>query len=108
MLAVMSGRTTMAGHMSDDPNHSDRFVRLDDSDLHVVEHGKSDTHAVLLLSNAAAPVAIWDPVVPLLDGAFRVIRVDLLGDGTLADPSGSYAMTAQARRIAAALDRLAV
>ena len=98
----------MAEHMSDDPHHGDRFVQLDDGDVRVVERGKSDTHAVLLLSNAAAPTAIWDPVVPFLDGAFRVIRVDLLGHGTLAVASGGYAITAQAHRIAAALDRLAV
>ena len=94
--------------MSDDPNHGDRFVRLDDGDLHVVEHGKSDAHAVLLLSNAAAPTAIWDPVVPFLHGAFRVIRVDQLGHRRQAVPSGGYAITAQAHRIAAALDRPAV
>jgi pimeloyl-ACP methyl ester carboxylesterase len=98
----------MADHMSDDPNPGDRFVRLDDGDLRVVEHGKRDARAVLLLSNAAAPTAIWDPVVPLLAGTFRVIRVDLLGHGRLASPAGGYDIATQARRVAGALDRLAV
>ncbi|MBO0729822.1 MAG: hypothetical protein J2P57_11220, partial [Acidimicrobiaceae bacterium] len=57
-----------------------RSLRLDD-DIHLVENGKPDAPALLLLSNAAAPTAIWDPVVPLLAGGFRVIRVDLLGHG---------------------------
>ena len=54
----------MAKHTSGDPNADDRFGRLDDGDMHVVENAKPDTSALLLLSNAAAPTAIWDPVVP--------------------------------------------
>jgi pimeloyl-ACP methyl ester carboxylesterase len=98
----------MAEQLSDDPNPGGRFVRLDDWDLTVVEHGRQDARAVLLLSNAAAPSAIWDPVVPFLAGTFRVIRVDLLGQRGLASPAGDYDITAQARRVAAALDRLEV
>jgi pimeloyl-ACP methyl ester carboxylesterase len=98
----------MAKHTSGDPNADDRFGRLDDGDMHVVENGKPDAPALLLLSNAAAPTAIWDPVVPLLAGAHRVIRVDLLGHGRSASPADGYDIPAQARWVAAALDKLGV
>jgi pimeloyl-ACP methyl ester carboxylesterase len=104
----MTGGSAMAEHMSGDPNAGVRFVRLDDGDMPVVEDGKPDSPALLLLSNAAAPTAIWDPVVPWLAGAFRVIRVDLLGHRRSASPAGSYDIPTQARRVAAALDSLGV
>jgi pimeloyl-ACP methyl ester carboxylesterase len=94
--------------MAEHPDAGDRFARLDDGDIHVVADGKPDAPALLLLSNAAAPTAIWDPVVPLLAGSYRVIRVDLLGHGRPASPAGRYDIPAQARRVGAALDRLGV
>ncbi len=39
-------------------------------------------------------------------GAYRVIRVDLLGHGRSSSPAGGYDIPAQARRVGAALDRL--
>jgi len=98
----------MTEHTSRDSNAGDRFVRLDDGDMHVVEDGKPDAPALLLLTNAAAPTACWDPVVPLLAGTFRVIRVDLLGGGRSTTLPGEYDIPTHARRVAAALDRLGV
>jgi pimeloyl-ACP methyl ester carboxylesterase len=71
----------MAEPMSGDPNANERFVRLDDPDMHVVEDAKPGAPALLLISNAAAPTALWDPVVPQLAGACRAIGVDLLHHG---------------------------
>jgi pimeloyl-ACP methyl ester carboxylesterase len=71
--------------------------------MHIVEDGRPDAPALLLIQNAAAPVALWDPVVPSLAGACRVIRADLLGTGR---PAAGYGVPAQARRAGAALDRL--
>lgn len=82
------------------------MVRHNDGDVHVVENGNPDAPAMLLLSNAAAPMAIWDPIVPLLAGAHRVLRVDLLGDES--SKTRVYDVPTWARRIAAALDRLGV
>ncbi len=86
----------------------DGFVRLDDGDMHVVENGVPDGPAVLLVSNAAAPMTVWDPVIGSLAGSFRVIRVDVLGSGKSTRPAGGYDILAQARRIGDALDRLGV
>jgi len=95
----------MAEHTSGDPA-GDRFVRLDDGDMHVVEDGKPGAPAVLLIHGLAASAAWWDPVVPRLAGACRVIRVDLSGHGRSASPAGGYDIPAQARRVGAVLDRL--
>jgi pimeloyl-ACP methyl ester carboxylesterase len=95
MLAVMS-------------DSGDRFVRLDDGDIHVVEDGKPGAPAVLLIHGLGGSTAWWDPVVPRLAGACRVIRVDLPGHGRSAGTAGGYDLPAQARRVGAAMDRLGV
>jgi pimeloyl-ACP methyl ester carboxylesterase len=64
--------------------------------------------ALLLIQNAAAPLASWDPFVPQLAGAHRVIRVDLLGRGSPANPADRYDIRAQARRVGGVLDSLNV
>src|SRR6266571_350128 len=102
----MTGESAMAEHMSGDPDVSDRFVRLDDGDMHVVEDGEPGAPALLLIHGTAGSTAWWDPVVPALAGACRVIRVDLLGHGRSASPAGGYDIPVQARRVGAALDRL--
>jgi pimeloyl-ACP methyl ester carboxylesterase len=73
--------------------------------MHLVEDGSPGAPAVLLLGNAATPVALWDPVVPSLATACRVIRVDLFGHDR---PARGYDLPAQARRVGAALDQLGV
>ena len=96
----------MAEHMPGDPDAGGRFVRLDDGDMHVVEDGRPGGPAVLLIHGTAASAAWWDPVIPQLAGACRVIRVDLAGHGRSAAPAGGYDIPAQARRAGAVLDRL--
>jgi pimeloyl-ACP methyl ester carboxylesterase len=96
----------MTGHMSGDSDAEDRFVRLDDGDMHVVENGKPGAPALLLIHGTVGSTAWWDPVVPALAGACRVIRVDLLGHGRSSSPAGGYGIPAHARRVGAALDRL--
>jgi pimeloyl-ACP methyl ester carboxylesterase len=80
-----------------------RWVTVDGGDMHVTEDGDPDAPALLLLTNAAAPTAVWDPVVPALARAHHVIRVNPLGRG-----SSSYDVPGQARNVAAVLDRLGV
>lgn len=71
----------MAQYMSGDPDAHDGFVRLDDGDMRVVQDGTPGAPAVLLIHGTGASAAWWDPVVPPLAGACRVIRVDLAGHG---------------------------
>jgi len=82
---------------------------LGDGEIHVCQDGPRDAPALLLIHGTAASLRSWDPMVPLLTGSHRVIRIDLLGCGQSARPDGaSYAVPDQARRASAALDRLGV
>ncbi|MCF6472157.1 alpha/beta fold hydrolase [Nonomuraea sp. MG754425] len=81
----------------------------DGGELHVCQDGPRDAPALLLIHGSASSARSWEPMVPLLTGAHRVIRIDLLGHGRSAKPAdGDYALPQQARRIGAALDRLGV
>ncbi|WP_129843492.1 alpha/beta fold hydrolase [Streptomyces sp. RFCAC02] len=82
---------------------------LDDGDIHVRQDGPRDAPALLLIHGTASSTRSWDPLVPLLTAAHRVIRIDLLGHGRSAKPADrGYAVPDQARRAGAALDRLGV
>ena len=76
--------------------------------MHVVEDGDPGARALLLIHGTAGSTACWDPVVPSLAGAYRVIRVDLLGHGRSSSSADGYDIPAHARRVGAALDRLGV
>ena len=98
----------MTEDMPGDPGADGRFVRLADGDMHLVEDGRPGTPALLLIHGSAGSTAWWDPVVPALAGACRVIRVDLLGHGRSSSPARGYDIPAHAGRVGAALDRLGV
>jgi pimeloyl-ACP methyl ester carboxylesterase len=105
---TVRNNSAMTEQAFDDSHAGDRFVRLGDGDIRVVEDGPPDAPVLLLLSNAAASTFCWDPVIPFLAGTHRVIRVDLLGRGKSVSPAGEYDIRTQARRVAATLDRLGV
>ena len=96
----------MPEHISGTPGAHDGFVRLDDGDMHVVQEGQDGAPVVVLIHGTGASTAWWDPVVPALAGACRVIRIDLAGHGRSASPAGGYGIPAQARRVGAVLDQL--
>jgi pimeloyl-ACP methyl ester carboxylesterase len=76
---------------------------------YVTEDGPRDAPALVLIHGLGASSRWWDPVVPLLAGHYRVIRIDLLGHGRSGKPAGGgYAIPDQARRVGQALDRLGV
>lgn len=82
---------------------------LDGGEIHVCQDGPRDAPALLLIHGTAASLRTWDPLVPLLTGSHRVIRIDLLGHGQSAKPAGGgYEILEQGRRVGAALDRLGV
>ncbi|MFE1311191.1 alpha/beta fold hydrolase [Streptomyces sp. NPDC058755] len=84
-------------------------LSLDDGDIYVCQDGLRDAPALLLIHGSASSTRSWDPLVPLLTGSHRVIRIDLLGHGRSAKPADrSYAIPDQARRAGAVLDRLGV
>lgn len=84
-------------------------LALDDGDIHICQDGPRAAPALLLIHGSASSTRSWDPLVPLLTGSHRVIRIDLLGHGRSAKPADrSYALPDQARRAGVALDRLGV
>ncbi|GAA3425818.1 alpha/beta fold hydrolase [Streptosporangium sandarakinum] len=51
------------------------------------QDGPRDAPALLLIHGSASSTRSWDPMVPLLTGSYRVIRIDLLGHSPiLEDP----------------------
>lgn len=112
ILVVVAPRKTGAAEVREsaagDPVAGRRSARRADGEIRLVEDGKEEAPAVLLVGNAAASTYCWDPVVPLLASTFRVLRVDLLGEHGSARPPGGHDVSSQARRVAAALDRIGV
>ena len=85
------------------------ILALDGGDIYVRQDGPPDAAAVLLIHGTTASASSWDPLVPLLTGSHRVIRVDLLGSGRSAKPAeGDYRVPEQARRAGEVLDQLGV
>jgi pimeloyl-ACP methyl ester carboxylesterase len=84
-------------------------LSLADGEIHVCQDGPRDAATLLLIHGTGASARSWEPMVPLLTGSHRVIRIDLLGCGRSGKPdSASYAVEDQARRAGEALDRLGV
>ncbi|MGW4246524.1 alpha/beta fold hydrolase [Nocardia sp. NPDC004722] len=77
--------------------------------IHVRTDGPRDAPALLLIHGTAASGRSWDPMVPLLTGSHRVIRVDLLGCGGSAALDGrEYTVADQARRVGVAVRALGI
>jgi len=82
---------------------------LDGGNIYVRQDGPRDAPALLLIHGSGFSTHSWDVLVPLLTTSHRVIRIDLLGHGRSAKPAdGDYKIPAQARRAAAAVDRLGI
>ncbi|MER6977290.1 alpha/beta fold hydrolase [Streptomyces carpinensis] len=77
--------------------------------MHVRQEGPRDAPALALVHGLAGSTHWWDAIVPELAGAFRVIRIDLLGHGRSAKPEGpGYRLPEHGRRVGSALDQLGV
>jgi pimeloyl-ACP methyl ester carboxylesterase len=63
---------------------------------------------IVLIHRLGSSMHEWSAITPLLASDHRVIRVDLLGHGGSAKPSGGYSIENQARLVAEALRELDV
>ncbi|MFI7275185.1 alpha/beta fold hydrolase [Streptomyces sp. NPDC049879] len=62
----------------------------DDGDIHVCQDGQDGPHdapALPLIHGPASSARAWNPMVPLLTGSHRVIRIGLPGHGRSAEPA---------------------
>ncbi|WP_194898283.1 alpha/beta fold hydrolase [Catenulispora pinisilvae] len=100
----------MEQHIPDRSWHAEeQYVELGDARVHVVRNGAPDAPVLLLVHGLGASTAWWNPVVPCLADAYRVVRIDLLGHGRSTDPKSgdaAYSIAGQAERIGAVLDQL--
>lgn len=85
-----------------------RWVDTDGVRLHAVEGGRPDGPAVVLLAGFPQTWEAWRKVMPRLAGRFRVIAIDLPGQGHSGRPEGSYDTHTIAAHVHAAARALGV
>jgi pimeloyl-ACP methyl ester carboxylesterase len=80
-----------------------RYVDTADTDPAV-----ADKPVVVLVHGFASALETWGTVMPALAGEFRVIALDLKGFGWTDRPEGDYSPAAQAKLVAALMDKRGV
>lgn len=85
-----------------------RILELNGGDLQVVDRGPRDTKPIVLIHCFTCSIAWWEPMMPRLEAARRVVAVDLLGHGGSEKPTSGYSIPNQADLVAQALGRLGV
>ncbi|MGW5576569.1 alpha/beta fold hydrolase [Micromonospora chokoriensis] len=79
------------------PATGDSILHLDGGDINVSQDGPRDAPALVLVHGLGASTEWWTSIVPTLATSHRVIRIDLLGHGQSAKPTGGgYVATALA------------
>ena len=69
-------------HVSSDAEATDEAtLPLDGGTIYVCQDGPRDAPALVLIHGSGSSSRTWNPMVPLLTAAHRVIRIDLLGHG---------------------------
>ena len=86
-----------------------QFVDVAGMRLHVRDIGPRDAPALLLLHGFGGSLHTWDALAARLEGAYRVIRLDLPGFGlTGPDPGRDYSDARSHSVLMALMDRLGV
>lgn len=84
------------------------FRHCNDITVHYREEGDPGSPAVVFSNSLGTDLRAWDPLLPELEGRFRLIRYDKRGHG-LSDGNGSpYSIALLADDLAALLDQLRV
>jgi 3-oxoadipate enol-lactonase/4-carboxymuconolactone decarboxylase len=68
------------------------FIQTDGARLYWRCDGADDRPALLLGNSIGTDHCLWDPVMPALTAAFRVIRFDMRGHGASEAPAGEYSL----------------
>ncbi|WP_375383533.1 alpha/beta fold hydrolase [uncultured Sphingomonas sp.] len=89
-----------------DPSFRHGFETIDGLRLHHVTAGPEDAEPLVLLAGYPESWFAWRKVMPILAGRFRLIAVDLPGQGDSDKPLDGYDTGTVARRVHALLGRL--
>lgn len=81
-------------------------IAVDDVALDVLDEGRGIP--LVLLHGFPLAKETWDPVVRLLHGRARIVRIDLRGLGRSSVPAGAVSMERLADDLAGVLDRLSI
>lgn len=68
------------------------FVRINDVLLHYRLHGREGAPALILVNSLGTDARIWDDVIALLAGHYRVLSYDKRGHGLSDAPQGDYSL----------------
>jgi 3-oxoadipate enol-lactonase/4-carboxymuconolactone decarboxylase len=66
--------------------------------------GAEDRPPLVLLNSIGTDMSLWDPALPHLLPAFRLLRIDTRGHGASDAPEGDYTLAMLAADVAAAMD----
>lgn len=84
-----------------------QFVEVAGLRMHLRDTGPREAPALLLLHGFGASLHTWEAWAGMLEGSYRVIRIDLPGFGlTGVDPGGDYSDARAIAVLVALLDRL--
>ncbi|MDQ1093106.1 pimeloyl-ACP methyl ester carboxylesterase [Xanthomonas sacchari] len=93
---------------TDDRSFRHAFETVDGVRLHYVTTGPEDAPPLVLLAGYPESWFAWRKVMPLLAGRFRLIALDLPGQGDSDKPLDGYDTGTVARRIHGLLERIGV
>jgi 3-oxoadipate enol-lactonase/4-carboxymuconolactone decarboxylase len=77
-------------------------------ELHHVVDGPDDAPVLLLAGSLGTRLELWDPLIPQLARAFRVVRFDHRGHGGSPAPTGPYAMADLGTDVMALVEHLRI
>lgn len=105
--AVLTGCLAFhSGPMPGEPKDA-TFLQVDGVRLRYLDTG-GDGPPVVLLHGFASAIENWAPVIPKLQGRYRLIALDLKGFGWSDRPEGDYSPQEEARLVVGLMDRLGV
>lgn len=70
--------------------------------------GRADRPVIVLVNSLGTELAMWDPVVPLLQDAYRVLRLDTRGHGASDTTPGDYSLALLGSDVLAVMDAAGV
>jgi len=80
------------------------FVESSGARLHYRLDGKPHAPAIVFSNSLGTNLSMWDPQIPALQDAFRILRYDTRGHGLSAAPPGPYTYDQLGRDVIALLD----